>query len=224
MAVQTVLYTEPASGVSTVFFNDGTGRLTQAVYLCDPASPATPVLAGNGFAASALRVTLASDSTGVVQLATGSNVIGLVNVNTVPADPFGVNADAASASGSISAKLRFIATTGIPVSQSGTFAVQSTETRPATCTTTEPDYTTINDTTRNITLLPSNANRRSVRIVNRNSYPIPIREGAVASPSSYSWLLPAQGEVVLEYPVCTASINGYFGILPDDRIFVTERT
>jgi hypothetical protein len=38
-----------------------------------------------------------------------------VDVTRVPADPFGVNADAASATGSISAKLRQIAATGIPV-------------------------------------------------------------------------------------------------------------
>lgn len=59
-----------------------------------------------------------------------------VNVGAVPADPFGVNADAASATGSISAKLRFIAATGIPitgtvtvgshaVTNAGTFAVQA---------------------------------------------------------------------------------------------------
>jgi hypothetical protein len=48
-------------------------------------------------------------------LAAGTNNIGDVDVLTVPADPFGANADAASATGSISAKLRFIAATGIPV-------------------------------------------------------------------------------------------------------------
>lgn len=48
-------------------------------------------------------------------LAAGTNNIGDVDVLTVPADPFGVNADAASATGSISAKLRFIAATGIPI-------------------------------------------------------------------------------------------------------------
>ncbi|MDB5199150.1 MAG: hypothetical protein JWO92_1113 [Chitinophagaceae bacterium] len=65
----------------------------------------------------------------------GTNNIGDVDVLTVPADPFGVNADAASATGSISAKLRFIANTGIPitgtvtvgshaVTNAGTFATQ----------------------------------------------------------------------------------------------------
>ena len=38
-----------------------------------------------------------------------------VDVTRVPADPFGANADAASATGSISAKLRYVAATGIPV-------------------------------------------------------------------------------------------------------------
>lgn len=48
-------------------------------------------------------------------LVAGSANIGDVDVLTVPADPFGANADAASATGSVSAKLRFIAATGIPV-------------------------------------------------------------------------------------------------------------
>src|SRR6185436_8071380 len=51
----------------------------------------------------------------VTSIAAGTNNIGDVDVLTVPADPFGVNADAASATGSISAKLRFIAATGIPI-------------------------------------------------------------------------------------------------------------
>lgn len=43
-------------------------------------------------------------------IAAGDNNIGNVDIVTVPADPFGADADAASASGSISAKLRGIAT------------------------------------------------------------------------------------------------------------------
>lgn len=69
-------------------------------------------------------------------LPAGDNNIGNVDVVTVPVDPFGVNADAASATGSISAKLKFIAGTGIPitgtvtvgahaVTNAGTFAVQA---------------------------------------------------------------------------------------------------
>lgn len=57
-------------------------------------------------------------STGIAvatSLPAGTNNIGDMDVLTVPADPFGANADAASATGSISAKLRFIAATGIPI-------------------------------------------------------------------------------------------------------------
>ena len=77
------------------------------------------------------------DVTRLPALVAGTANIGDVDVLTVPADPFGVNADAASATGSISAKLRFIAATGIPVTgtvtvaahavtNAGTFAVQTT--------------------------------------------------------------------------------------------------
>lgn len=71
-------------------------------------------------------------------LAAGTNNIGDVDVLTVPSDPFGANADAASASGSISAKLRQIATNGIPVTDGGssitvdgTVAVSSLPALPA---------------------------------------------------------------------------------------------
>lgn len=57
----------------------------------------------------------------ITSIAAGDNNIGNVDIVTVPTDPFGVNADAASATGSISAKLRFIAGTGIPIT--GTVAV-----------------------------------------------------------------------------------------------------
>jgi hypothetical protein len=55
------------------------------------------------------------DVTRLPALVAGTANIGDVDVLTVPADPFGANADAASATGSISAKLRSIAATGIPV-------------------------------------------------------------------------------------------------------------
>lgn len=62
----------------------------------------------------------------VTSIAAGDNNIGNVDIVTVPTDPFGANADAASATGSISAKLRFIAATGIPIT--GTVAVTLTST------------------------------------------------------------------------------------------------
>jgi len=65
-------------------------------------------------------------------LAAGTNNIGDVDVLTVPTDPFGANADAASATGSISAKLRFIASTGIPIT--GTASVNVAQMNGVTVT------------------------------------------------------------------------------------------
>lgn len=98
------------------------------------------VTINNGSGASAVNIqdggnTITVDGTVTANLAAGTNNIGDVDVLTVPSDPFGANADAASATGSISAKLRFIASTGIPitgtvtvgshaVTNAGTFLVQ----------------------------------------------------------------------------------------------------
>lgn len=46
----------------------------------------------------------------IASIAAGDNNIGNVDIVTVPTDPFGANADAASATGSISAKLKGMAT------------------------------------------------------------------------------------------------------------------
>ena len=82
-------------------------------------------------------VKLAISTDGSATLVPADSTNGLdVDVTRVPTDPFGANADAASATGSISAKLRFIASTGIPVTgtvtvgshavtNAGTFAVQA---------------------------------------------------------------------------------------------------
>ena len=67
-----------------------------------------------------------------VALPAGTNNIGDVDVLTVPTDPFGANADAGSATGSISAKLRFIASTGIPVTGSVTVTATNLDIRDLT--------------------------------------------------------------------------------------------
>lgn len=77
------------------------GNHRQVVVLGDPATNAgvAPVDATNGLAVQLIPA-----------LPAGTNNIGDVDVLTVPTDPFGANADAASATGSVSAKLRAIAT------------------------------------------------------------------------------------------------------------------
>lgn len=117
----------------------------------------TPPAAISGFATESTLSTLSGKvtacNTGAVVLAAGTAAfgklaansgvdIGDVDVTSVPANPFGLNADAASATGSISAKLRFIASTGIPitgtvtvgshaVTNAGVFAVQVSSALPA---------------------------------------------------------------------------------------------
>jgi hypothetical protein len=165
-----------AGSGTSISTDDVSGVHYQRVKLIDGTADSTTVIAaGNGTAANSLRVTLANDSTGIVSLtestasigklaansgvdigdvdvasiAAGDNNIGNVDIVSVPADPFGANADAASASGSISAKLRFLAATGIAgmtalptgtnnigvVNPQGYFATVSTDvTRPADTT------------------------------------------------------------------------------------------
>jgi hypothetical protein len=116
----------------TIATNDlvSSTALTMVLTVNTPGSNADNAMAVQGVAGM-VPVDVAITSA----LPAGTNNIGDVDVLTVPADPFGVNADAASATGSISAKLRFIASTGIPitgtvtvgshaVTNAGTFATQ----------------------------------------------------------------------------------------------------
>jgi hypothetical protein len=116
--------TQLAGGAGAV--SAGTLRATLAID--DPAVAALQII-DNCISGNEAQVDV------VGALPAGTNNIGDVDVLTVPSDPFGANADAASATGSISAKLRFIASTGIPitgtvtvgshaVTNAGTFVVQ----------------------------------------------------------------------------------------------------
>ncbi len=99
------------------------GNHRQVVVLGDPATNAgvAAVDATNGLSVNVTNASLTVASHAVTNAGTflvqnnaatpaGTNNIGDVDVLTVPTDPFGANADAASATGSVSAKLRGIAT------------------------------------------------------------------------------------------------------------------
>lgn len=118
----------------TVFGTDDAGAaghipIGKLAISTDGSATLIPATAANG---------LLVDISRNAALVAGTANIGDVDVLTVPTDPFGANADAASATGSISAKLRFIAATGIPitgtvtvgshaVTNAGTFAVQDSQ-------------------------------------------------------------------------------------------------
>jgi hypothetical protein len=104
----------------TIATNDlvSSTALTMVLTVNTPGSNADNAMAVQGVAGM-VPVDVAITSA----LPAGTNNIGDVDVLTVPTDPFGANADAASATGSISAKLRFIASTGIPIT--GTASVSA---------------------------------------------------------------------------------------------------
>lgn len=106
----------PGSGTDVTTDQAADGSHMQLVKLAYSANAdKTPIGAdANGLDVDVVRLpsgTVAGSSS----LPAGTNNIGDIDVLTVPSDPFGANADAASVTGSISAKLRFMAVTGIPV-------------------------------------------------------------------------------------------------------------
>jgi len=115
-----------ASGFSdAVTEASGTAIKTAVELLDDAVATVAAAVPTKGVAAAGTDGTnarlLKTDASGELQidvltlpaLVAGTANIGDVDVLTVPADPFGLNADAASATGSISAKLRHLAATGI---------------------------------------------------------------------------------------------------------------
>lgn len=97
--------TLPGTGEDVATRDNPSGEAVQDFVLVRSDALGTPVTAD----ASGVKVQLGAALPG------GSANIGDVDVLTVPADPFGANADAASATGSISAKLRQLAANGITV-------------------------------------------------------------------------------------------------------------
>lgn len=111
---------------------------------------------------------------------------------TVPADPFGVNSDAASASGSISAKLRQIATSGTPFIK----------------TALTPSSPTVYSVTASTTqALASNANRKGLVLTNNSANTISIGLAASAVLNSGITLYPGGVFVMDDYTFCTGAIN-----------------
>ena len=120
MAIEGVVANSGSGGTEFAIDNVSGGSGTVAVpyvKLMSGADTSAALIGGdatNGLDVDVTRVsgTVTVDGSGVTQPVSGTVT---ANMGTVTADPFGANADAASATGSISAKLRFIAATGIPI-------------------------------------------------------------------------------------------------------------
>lgn len=151
-------------------------------------------------------------------LPAGTNNIGDVDIVTVPADPFGVNADVSSATGSISAKLRAAATAleiiddwdetdrakvNSIVGQAGVAAGAGTDSaatqRVTPSTGATSTLTNVADVATSTTLLSAAATRRKFIIFNDSSADCYVKYGTTASTTSFTWLLPASGHIEEEH-------------------------
>ena len=98
-----------------------------------------------------------------------------------------------------------------------------TESRPGSPTVSVADFSLISDTTRALTLAAANASRRGATIRNDQDQPLLIKEGAGASPTSYTDVIPPRGVYVLDYPASTGELSAYCPVMPNGRVLVTER-
>jgi len=127
------------SATDDAAFTPGTDAVTPAGFMFDDVAPDSvnegDIGVGRMSANRNLYVNIRDNAGNERGLNIDAN--GALAIGSVPTNPFGANADAASATGSISAKLRFIASTGIPitgtvtvgshaVTNAGTFATQPT--------------------------------------------------------------------------------------------------
>jgi len=108
-----VTETAPASDTASSGLNGRLQRIAQRLSSLIALVPTALTGSGNFKTAVSEALPAGTNNIGdvdILTIAAGDNNIGNVDIVTVPADPFGANADAASATGSISAKLRGIAT------------------------------------------------------------------------------------------------------------------
>lgn len=163
----------------------------------------------------------------VTRIAAGDNNIGNVDIVTVPADPFGGNADAASATGSMSAKLRFIAATGIPVTSLPALAAGSANigdvdvlTLPKSGTAT---LTNVSDTATSTTLLSANAARLGASIHNDSTVVLYVKFGTTASATSFTVKMAADAHYEVPFGF-TGRIDGIWASDASGAARITEFT
>jgi hypothetical protein len=160
-------------------------------------------------------------------LPAGTNNIGDIDVLTVPADPFGANADAvvaAGAAGSLSAKLRRV-TQGLEdlkttiVLAAGSAAIGKLAANAGVnigtvdiATTPKSGTATLSNvasSATNVTLLASNAARLGATIYNDSTQVLYVKFGTTASATSYVVQIAANGYYEVPGPaVYTGRIDG----------------
>jgi hypothetical protein len=150
---------------------------------------------GNGTAATAIRVALPTDGTGVVGLSTGANVIGSLTANQTVnvAQIAGTTTDTNSGNKSAGTQRIVIATDQPNL----TTPLNVKETKTATNTT-----ATVAGSASVVTLIASNANRLGATVYNDSSAILYLKLGASASTSDFTAVLQA----------LTSSVGGYYEV------------
>lgn len=148
------------------------------------------------------------DVTRLPALVAGSANIGDVDVVTVPNDPFGLNADAASATGSISAKLKSIASTTVQMVIDSNSNLKVQTQRPSSATTTQ-----VADSASSVQLLASTASRQGATITNDSTVTLYVKLGTTASLTDYT--VPLVAGAYYEVPFgYTGRIDGIWASDP----------
>ena len=151
---------------ASVATDDVGGAHYQKVKLADgTADSSTAVAAGGGVEANALRVTIASDSTGVVSVDD--------NGSTLSVDDGGSTLSIDDGGGAITVDGTVTAT------PTGTYTTK--ETRAATSA-----VTSVGDSASSVTLLSANANRLGASITNTSSAILYVKFGTTATSSDYT--------------------------------------
>jgi hypothetical protein len=171
----------------------------------------------------------------VGSVAAGDNNIGNVDVATVPADPFGVNADAAvaaGAAGSIQAKLRLM-TSQLDAIKTAVETLDNTvagselqvdivsggltPSKAGTAT-----ITTVADSASSATLKAANASRLGIVIANDSTVILYVKYGTTASSTDWTYKLEA-GETLRD-ELYTGRIDGIWASDASGSARITELT
>lgn len=209
-------------------------------------SNATTSVVGNGASATAQRVTLANDSTGVIAtvsavtaitnaLPTGTNSIGKISDITTSIVPgtgatnLGKAEDAVHATGDTGVFTLGVANTGAGTAfaASGDYTPFSVDLNGVTFTRSAPANTgtlaNVAGATSSTTLIAANTSRRTVIIYNDSTSDLYIKYGSAASSTSFTYYLPSLGTLSFDGSEYAGIVTGIW-ISATGNARVTETT
>lgn len=76
----------------------------------------------------------------------------------------------------------------------------------------------------NNVIIAANSARKGLRVYNQTNVPILLKEGATASVTSFTDVLPPRASYIVDTPLYTGEVDGYVGVQCDGVVLVSERT